>query len=412
MALFFHTRTSRPRIVLWVTLVSFVGTADAVRAQEPDFYTAIEALKKFEKTIQSLCLTGRYKETADHPINPDNNYAQENTHYLVKFEHDLTQGRWRYDVRASWIYKAYSNVPTTVRRVESFEGQRSYSLYYTYISEPTGAGLPPSKPFKLDIRMAQGSLPGSLHPLRLAGLGFKHLGQDSPSLLTLLESEPCTWEGKDRVAGADCYKITIRPRSGDLLITVWLDAGHGYLPRREEHRRRNEPGGLPRIVESVETTHFQEFDTPDGKKIWFPTRGRSEMLSGALKNSFELQELRFEATLPAEHFQFDPEDLPPGVFVNDRPGGAKYYTGGEDGQKIYEDVQRLFDAVDENLKEKLGPHPDSMPPPKRPFAPRPKDNAEANTSSWLITNVVLLALVGGGWLVYRFQRFITKHRAS
>jgi hypothetical protein len=272
------------------------------------------------------------------------------------------------------------------------------------LSEPTGAGVPPSQPYQLSIRKGEVSFPGNLDPLRLAGLGRKHLGGDPRSLAKFLQEEHCTLEGPEQIAGVDCYRVGVRPRLQDRVIKIWLDAEHGSLPRREEDRRLDKHGAW-KIEERVEISRFSEWTLPSGEKIWFPAKARMEFPRAGVKNSFELEELTFRESPPVESFRIDPEDLPAGVFVR-RTGEEDFYTGGEEGRKIYEDVQKLYGTVRENLEQKLGPPPHTIPAQYNVPTEPNKDLPQEKSSAWLITNLALLMVLAGGWMLYRIRHSV------
>jgi hypothetical protein len=408
-----HLARLRIALFLWCIAIAFLWPADETQA-EVDFYTVIEAFKEYEEIIKTHCFSGKYRESFDTVDNADNNYRQENTSTVVEFRYDLANGRWQFDQRSSFVLSQLSKEPFETRKVESFDGKLAYRLTYTYVKEPIGVGIPPDRPLKLDIGPIAPGPPGNLHPLRVIGLGIEP-NHSWPSILHLLETEPCTWEGSDQISGVDCYRIGIRPRANRLQHTVWFDPAQAFLPMRQESRVRGNDGkAYENISFWIETKEFKEFLLPGGETISFPSRIRTAYESG-LNQTFELLDLTFHKELPVSAFRMDPEDLPTGAYVFDYMKESSYYVGGEEGQRLHEEWERLSSVVEETVRQKLGEHPHARPAPV-PVGPkrtRTSMQSEANRKSnavWLMTNLCLLALLASGWIFYRIQR--SKRRNS
>lgn len=395
-------RKGKNGLSLWFIVLMFPLFASVARA-EVDFETVVEALEGYEQKLSTVCFTGKYQGRIETDHDRDTNYARDNESRLTEFAIDLGNRRWRYDERYSFNYGKYSKEPFEVRNVRSFDGQHGYWLRYTYRQEPTGTGLPPEMPFKLRFGRLSSVPPGILHPLGLAGLGIEP-SHGWPSLLNRLQTEPCTWEGSDRVMGVDCYKISIRPPAvHPRLLTFWLDPAHDFLPLRREIQVLDDGGLQDKIGFWVETTDFEQFPLPDGERIWFPARARSEQSVGNGKFTFELLDLSFHNECPVEQFRIDPVTLSSGTLITDQSKNTSYHLGGAEGKSLHEEWQRLEDAVDKRLEEKLGPRPTSGPPTAKRM-PKPTETNAESDSLWLYTNLCLLALLGCVWIFYQVRK--------
>jgi len=381
---------SRTVIIACLVLAYLSVMVEKVASQDKvDYYTVLESLHDYEETLNSLCITGRYKLNFQRPHDRKNNYSTKNDHNLVDFACDLKNDRWRYDQRHSWIYNKFSEEPFENRRINLFDGHRSYQLFYTFAKEPTDCGFPPERPYRLSVREETGTRLLMFGPKSLAGLHLNLSNIKSRSLAHVLLTQATTWEGKDQIRGVPTYKVTIRLSSENSQLAVWFDPAHGFLPIRRKRLRLDNNGRPTNDVRSmVRATEFQEFLLPSGKTVWFPVRGQRKSW-GDLVQTLEIFELRFVDSLPIERFQVETENLPPGVHVENRADGEDFYTGGDDGQRLYEEWQRLFDVVDEKLKEKLGIPRHALPREATP-AEIPSKNDEADAMTWGLRNALFL----------------------
>ncbi len=380
------------------------GLASPSKARgEVDYYSLLEVLDSREKTLQSLCISGRYQITTklsqaqkQHP------YAWDNDTYRVDFDCDFPNRRWRYDERKSWLFSKFSQEPFEIRHVSSHDGKSTYRLAYTFKTEPTGVGFPPERVCGLDIQNAEYQKPAPPLPRQLTRT-IEFNGNKEATLGDLFRNAPSTWMGLNRIGGDECYRVTVRPLDGRSRIDVWVDADHGFLLRRWKSVRLDDSGQPKLAPDIIENLAFREFPLAGGGHIWFPTRAVHHTLSGSEK-TLEIKELKISESLPLERFQVDLENLPPGVYVTDRCADKSYYTGGDEGQRLYEEWQRLNNAQHEVLKKRLGVPASSVPLKRPPFVPPKKADQDDGHSVWFMTNVCLLALLAGGWVLYQFRR--------
>lgn len=391
----------------FITAIAFlaslqqISSAKLAAQEETDCFTVLEALKDSEASLNSCCWTGRYTILFENNVAPEDNYSKENDRYRVEFRVDKRNGRWWYDEIHSWVLDKFSREPFETRKIESFDGERRYRLLFTFSQEPTHAGFPPDRPYSLWIRRGRTNIEG-FGPEMLVGLPFSQSRLGDRSLADLLATELATFEGMDRIAGALYPKLSVFLPSRSSRLDVWFDPAHGSLPIRREWRGMDEDG-IPAssLKEVIETTKFAHFDLPSGDKVWFPVQGRKETTLGTLQ-TLELTELQFAESLPIESFRLNPDELPPGVFVRDLLAGKTYITGGEEGQRLYEDCQQLFDVVDEKLRRKLGEPAHAGLARHRLIQSEPQKSKDDESDRMLITIVVsLLAILLAFWNLAR-----------
>jgi hypothetical protein len=357
----------------------------------------VAALDAYEQTLRSVCLSGRYRTRVEVAIPIGGNYAEANQQSWVAFECDPANGRHRYDHRRSWIYPRFSPEFFENRKVQSFDGERSFQLLYTFAKEPTGTGFPPERPYLLNTQRTEIEWL-ALEPRHLAGLRMRW---ENRSLVGVLQGHPSTWEGATELAGVRCYRISLHPPGSDTEMAVWLDPAHGFLPVRQEWvKYASTAKRRQHVRERIDTTQFEEFPLPGGKPIWFPVKARIETQFGSVE-TLEIEELAFHSSLPAERFRIAPDDLPPGVHASSLDRTDSSYTGGDEGRSLHEEWQRLFDVQTQTLREKLGP-----PATGAPSVPPPNSQQKSDgnaTDIWFLTNAVVLSLAGA-WIAFQCYR--------
>lgn len=346
----------------------------------------IEAYADSVHTISGRC---RWTVTPPpHLVADPNTHPYENHTAAIDFEMDPRGKRTRLEILRQWQYSAYSDDPFVIRSLIVCDGVQAFRLYHTYLQDPVDVGLPVDVPYRLSASNRD-RLWNGLEPREISGLLVPWVRMP---LRDVLRRKDVHVMGSSLVGDRECVKVEM-PDGGSILV-LHLDPSRGFLPRRMEHVKVDEPRKPPNLNRSViDITGFKQFPLPDGGELWFPTAARMRTWLDT-RETLHIEELWINAPLSMDRFQVDVASLPAGVRLPKADGKARV-SGGEEGRRIANEISRLHTEHSKRLESVLGP-----PAPERRVATSATGSVPTESTgsrwTWWLAGTGLIVLIACG----------------
>lgn len=285
--------------------------------------------------------------------------AQDDPTVVTEFKYDRVNNRTYLIESKTWFNRIVSQESFQISgEISSFDGQLGYHLTKTLASSPFESEVPPNVPIRLRIHSTDETRASHTGVWNLAGMPCAILSH--ATLAYLLGRHDARIMGNSNINGHQCVKVAIGNGNQNELH---LDPSASYLPRR---------------ISSIghEVLEFQQFWTPNGESIWFPSHGRIGSTELRLLN------IRFNSPMSEEDFRINPEELPDGVQVH--APNKSFYSGGR--EDLWQKLEGAMTAYYMKLKLEIEKKRPSSPTTSVPVA-------VAKEFDWLVFCYIVVAAI-------------------